>query len=125
MPKVNALSAVLTLALATAAFPAMADGDPASGEKVFAKCKICHSLDAGKNMVGPSLSGVIGRKSGTQAGFKYSDAMTGKAVVWNEENLEKYLRDPKGFIPNNKMVFPGLKDKEAGDVIAYLKKAAK
>src|SRR3990172_5472265 len=119
MLKVYALSAALTLVLAANSFPAIAaEGDAASGEKIFAKCKICHSLDAGKNLVGPSLSGVLGRKSGTQAGFKYSDAMTGKALVWNEENLEKYLRDPKGFIPNNKMVFPGLKEKEADDVIA-------
>ncbi len=125
MLKAYALSAILTLVLAATAIPAMADGDPASGEKIFAKCKICHSLDAGKNLVGPSLNAVVGRKSGTAAGFKYSDAMTGKAIVWNEENLEKYLRDPKGFIPNNKMVFPGLKDKESDDVIAFLKKAAK
>jgi cytochrome c len=105
--------------------PAFADGDKAKGEKTFAKCKACHSLDAGKNGVGPSLQGVIGRKSGTGAGFKYSLPMIDKALVWNKENLEKYLRDPKGFIPGNKMIFVGLKGDEADDVIAYLQSAMK
>jgi cytochrome c len=105
--------------------PALADGDKAKGEKTFAKCKACHSLDAGKNGVGPSLSGVVGRKSGTGAGFKYSQPMIDKAVVWNKENLEKYLKDPKGFVPGNKMIFAGLKGDEADDVIAYLQSVAK
>jgi len=119
---------LVVLVVAILASPVLGqDAEKKAEHKVVGakKCKICHSLDAGKNLVGPSLNGVVGRKSGTQAGFKYSDAMTGKALVWNEENLEKYLRDPKGFIPNNKMVFPGLKEKEADDVIAYLRKAAK
>ena len=105
--------------------PAFADGDKAKGEKTFAKCKACHSLDAGKNGVGPSLQGVVGRKSGTGAGFKYSQAMIDKALVWNKDNLEKYLKDPKGFVPGGKMIFAGLKGDEADDVIAYLQSVMK
>ncbi len=62
----------MTLIAAFAAGPALADGD---GEKVFKKCKTCHSLQAGDNKVGPSLSGVTGRTAGTVEGFKYSDIM--------------------------------------------------
>jgi cytochrome c len=95
--------------------------DAAAGEKAFGKCKACHTVEAGKHRVGPSLHGVVGRKSGTAEGFKYSDAMKNAGVEWNAESLSKYLADPKGFIPGNKMVFAGIKDEtERANVIAYL-----
>jgi cytochrome c len=104
---------------------ARADGDVANGEKIFNKCKTCHTLEAGKNKVGPSLQGVIGRAAGTGADFKYSEAMKNAGsggLVWNEEALDKYLSAPKEFIPANKMPFPGLKKpEERADVIAYIK----
>lgn len=100
---------------------ALADGDAAAGKKVFNKCKVCHSLEAGENKIGPSLAGVVGRAAGTVEGFKYSDAMKEAGLTWDEETLDKYLADPKGFIPGNKMAFAGLK-KEADreNVIAYI-----
>lgn len=96
--------------------------DAAAGEKIFnAKCKACHSVQAGKNMVGPSLFGIVGRTAGSVEGFKYSDANKNSGVKWSAETLDPYLTDPKAFMPGNKMVFPGLKDaKERADVIAYL-----
>lgn len=98
--------------------------DAAAGQKAFAKCRTCHALEAGKNGVGPSLAGVFGRKSGTGAGFKYSDAMTAKAVTWDDASIAAYLADPKGYIPGNKMVFPGIKkESEVADLIAFLKTA--
>ncbi len=117
----------LGVAVAVAAGPAMAEGDPAKGKKVFAKCKICHTLKKGKNKIGPSLYGVFGRKAGTGAGFKrYSPAMKKSGVVWSAETLEKYLTNPKGFIKGNRMVFPGLKKKADRDnVIFYLEQATK
>ena len=60
----------------------------AEGEKVFRQCKACHSLEAGSG-VGPSLSGLIGRQSGSAEGFAYSPAMARAALTWNEENLTK------------------------------------
>ena len=100
---------------------ALAAGDPAKGEKVFAKCKICHSVE-GKNKIGPYLNGVVGRKAGTAEGYNYSDAMKNSGIVWDEANLDKYLANPKGFVPHNKMAFIGLtKDQDREDVIAYLK----
>ena len=103
--------------------------DAAAGEKVFGKCKACHVIDAATNRVGPSLHGIIGRTAGTVEGFKYSESMIqhGKdGLVWNNETLDKYLADPKGFIPKNKMAFPGLKNAEdRANVIAYIDEASK
>lgn len=105
---------------------ALEAGDAAAGAKVFAKCKACHSAVAAEgNKVGPNLHGVIGRKAGTAEGFNYSDGMKAageSGVVWNEATLDKYLHDPKAFVPKNKMAFVGLKkDSDVANVIAYLK----
>jgi cytochrome c len=106
---------------------AAAEGDPAKGENVFKKCKICHQIGEGaKNQVGPQLNGVVGRKAGTIEGFSYSPAMKEageKGLTWTDEALHKYVENPKDFVPKNKMAFVGLKkEDERDDVIAYLKK---
>jgi cytochrome c len=117
--------ALAALALLAVSPPALAQGDPAKGKNVFKRCQVCHVHDAKTNKVGPHLGDVIGRKAASVEGFKYSEAMTKKGaegLTWTEENLAAYLKDPKGFIPGNKMVFVGLKkDDELADVIAYLK----
>jgi cytochrome c len=97
--------------------------DAAAGEKVFAKCKICHQIGEGaNNMVGPVLNGVVGRKAGSYPDYHYSDANKGSGITWDEATLTEYLRDPKAKIPGTKMVFPGLKsDADIANVIAYLK----
>jgi cytochrome c len=97
--------------------------DAAAGEKVFAKCKICHQIGEGaKNMVGPVLSGVVGRKAGSYTDYHYSDANKNSGITWDEATLKEYLRDPKAKVPGTKMVFPGLKsDDDIANVIAYLK----
>ena len=104
---------------------ASADGDTAKGATIFNKCKACHTLEAGKNKIGPSLQGVIGRTAGTVEGFKYSEAMKAAGaggLVWSEETLDKYLTAPKQFVPGNKMPFPGLpKADDRENVIAYIK----
>ncbi|UEM22162.1 cytochrome c family protein [Skermanella mucosa] len=100
--------------------------DAAAGEKVFRACKACHSLEAGKKGVGPSLHGLMGRQSGTVEGFAYSPAMKSANLTWNDENLAKYLADPKGFIAGNKMAFAGIKkEDDLKNLIAYLNEAAK
>lgn len=116
--KVIGFSAVL----GALAAPALADGDPAQGEKVFNKCKACHSLEEGKNKVGPSLHGVIGRQAAAVDGFKYSKAMQDSGLTWDEDTLEKYLANPRGVVPGTRMAFAGLKkDDEIEDVLAYIK----
>ena len=94
------------------------------GAQVFNQCKICHSLEAGKNLVGPSLHSVIGRKAGSVPGYAYSPAMKNADVTWNDNTLSKYLTDPKAFIPGDKMPFLGIKDpSQLGDLLAYLHQA--
>lgn len=122
--KARATLAALALAAAPVlASPALAQaaGDAAAGEKVFNQCKACHTIEAGKNRVGPSLHGVVGRQAGSVEGFTYSPAMKSSGLTWTPETLDKYLADPKGAIPGNKMAFAGLKKPEdRANVIAYL-----
>lgn len=124
-PRAVALAMLISGALAGQAM-ALEPGDAAAGAKVFKKCQACHSVVAADgNKIGPNLHGVIGRTSGTQEGFSYSEAMKSAAIVWDETTIEKYLRDPKGFIPKNKMAFVGLKkDSDLANVLAYLKEAS-
>lgn len=100
-----------------------AAGDAEAGQKVFNQCKACHTLEQGKNRVGPHLHGVVGRPAGAVEGFKYSKAMQESGITWTPENLDKYLADPKGFMPGNKMAFAGLKNAEdRKNVIAFIQK---
>ncbi len=103
---------------------AQAEGDLASGKKVFNKCKACHVVDQEKNRVGPHLVGLFGREAGAVEGYKYSKAMKNAGITWNEETLDAYLEKPKQYIKGTKMVFAGLrKGKDRRNIIAYLKQA--
>ena len=108
--------------------PAFAEGDTAHGKKVFNKCKACHTLQAGKHRVGPSLGGVIGRTAGTEPGYKYSKAMKAygeSGIVWSSETLDAYLENPRKVVKGTRMAFPGLKKPQGRiDLIAYLKQNA-
>ena len=97
-------------------------GDAAAGEKAFAVCKTCHAVEAGKNMVGPSLHALQGRKSGSIPGYAYSTANKNSGITWTNEKLFQYLEAPQRVIPGTKMTYTGLKDpQKRADVIAYLK----
>jgi cytochrome c len=101
--------------------------DAELGEQIYRQCRACHQIGEGaKNLVGPLLSGIVGRKAGTIEGFNYSqanrDAGAG-GLVWTEDNLFKYLENPLAFMPGTKMTFAGVKAEDARrDLIAYLKK---
>ena len=121
---------ILTVTITTvmAAGPALADGDPVHGEKVFKKCGICHMVgDDAKVKVGPVLNNLFGRTAGTSESYagKYSKDMVkaGKdGLVWNDETLHHYLIKPKDMVKHTKMAFAGLKkEDDRDDVIAYLK----
>ncbi len=97
------------------------DGDAAAGRQVYRKCQACHSLEAGKNALGPSLAGIVGKKSAEAPNYNYSPAMKAANLVWDAATLDAYLLDPAKLIPQNKMPFAGLKTaNERKDVIAYL-----
>jgi cytochrome c len=118
--------AVATLALASFAATAQAEGDAKKGEKVFKKCKVCHMVgEKAKKRVGPPLNNIIDAKAGVQEGFKYSKSMLAAGeggLTWSVEKLDEYLTKPKKMIPKGKMSFPGLKkEDDRANVIAYLK----
>jgi cytochrome c len=116
------------LAAAMAAFaiaglgPQAEAADPAAGKSVFnSTCSICHSVQPGKNMVGPSMFGVVGRKTGSVPGFHYSPANQNANLTWDEATLDKYLQSPRTLIPGTIMTYSGLKDDtKRGDLVAYL-----
>lgn len=98
-------------------------GDAAKGEKLFkARAAQCHSAtQGGPNGVGPNLWGIVGRKSGTIEGFGYSKANLESGVTWTTDVLDKFLENPKKFMPGTKMSFAGLKKQaERDDIIAFL-----
>jgi cytochrome c len=100
---------------------ANAAGDADAGKKIFSKCAVCHTAVAGKNGLGPSLFGVVGRPSASVPGYNYSDAMKAANKTWDEAALNAYLADPKAAIPGNKMAFAGLPNPDdRANVIAYL-----
>jgi nitrite reductase (NO-forming) len=96
-------------------------GDAVAGRQVFKKCQACHSMSPGKTILGPSLAGIIGRKSGAEPDFSYSPALKQAALTWDAVTLDAYLMDPQKIVPGNRMPFPGLKtDHDRKDVIAFL-----
>ncbi|MDQ2801465.1 MAG: cytochrome c family protein, partial [Pseudomonadota bacterium] len=103
----------------------MAQGAPAAGAKAFKVCAACRSLHPGVNMTGPSLAGIWGRKAGSLASFpRYSAALSGSGVIWNEQTLDAWLADPAGFIPRNLMTIHGIADAGTrADLIALLRLA--
>jgi cytochrome c len=96
--------------------------DATAGAAVFkSQCSICHSVQAGRNQVGPSLAGIVGRKAGTVPGFHYSPANKDSGVTWDEATLDRYLTSPKDVVPHTIMTYSGLKDAgKRADLIAYL-----
>ncbi len=87
----------------------------------FQPCAVCHSVD-GSNGTGPTLKGIMGRVSGTVPGFRYSRAMKGAAITWDEASLDRYLTDPQALVPGNIMPFSGIPGAaERAAVIAYLR----
>ena len=99
-----------------------ATGAAASMPTAFNQCTACHSTQAGKTIIGPSLAHVYGRKAGTLAGFQYSQAMKDSGLTWNSATLDRYLTDPTSVVPGTLMGFAGLKDEEQREaVIRYLK----
>ncbi|MBQ8106693.1 MAG: cytochrome c family protein [Afipia sp.] len=119
-----ARSLAAALAFSAVSFAGAANAqDVAAGEKSFNKCRACHQVgETAKNSVGPELNGLFGRKSGSVAGYNYSDANKNSGITWDEAVFAEYIKDPKAKIPGTKMAFAGIKkDDEIKDLTAYLK----
>lgn len=117
-------------AFATSVFmsTAMAQpGDASRGQQDFRACAPCHSLEPDRNMTGPSLATLWGRKAGSLPSFeRYSDALKSSGIIWDDRSLDGWLSDPQRMVPDNDMPFEGIKDARVrADLLAFLKEAAK
>jgi cytochrome c len=108
--------------------PALGEPDSAArGERDFRVCAPCHSLEPDRNMTGPSLAGLWGRKAGSLPSFeRYSDALKSSEIIWDDRSLDGWLTDPDGMVPDNEMPFDGIKNpRDRADLLAFLKEATK
>lgn len=94
-----------------------------TGEELYKKkCKMCHSLEAGKHGIGPSMAGIIGKTAGTQDGYAKYLALKGSDVVWTDVNMDAWLANPKKFIgKKSSMMSKVKKADERAAIIGYLK----
>jgi cytochrome c len=107
-------AALGALLLAAPAFAA----DANHGKELFTTCSACHTERP--DSLGPTLKGLVGRKSGAIEDFRYSPAMKRAGLTWDDKNLHDYLTNPQGKVKGNRMPFSGLPAGDADDIIAYL-----
>lgn len=107
------LAAVAATALAT---PALAQSDAA-----FMGCATCHSMEKGKNGMGPSLHAIVGAKKASVPGFPYSKALLAKGGVWTPAELDAYIASPAKDVPGTKMPVGQNDPAKRAAIIAYLK----
>jgi cytochrome c len=102
-------------------------GDLSRGQQDFKACAPCHSLEPDRNMTGPSLANLWGRKAGSLPSFeRYSDALKSSGIIWDDRALDGWLTDPQHMVPDNDMPFEGIKDALVrADLLAFLKEATK
>lgn len=120
--------AVIALSTISLSAPAFGEGgNPARGQRDFRVCAPCHSLEMDRNMTGPSLAGLWGRKAGSLPSFeRFSDALKSSGIIWDDRSLDAWLADPDRMVPNNDMPFNGIKDAgDRADLLAFLKEATK
>jgi len=125
LPVIGPVIGLAALGLSALVQAAPAAPDPAvRGKVVFARCAACHATSSSApKKQGPHLQGIVGRKSGTVAGFAYSPAMKGANVRFDEATLDRYLTKPSAMVQGTKMVFAGIPDaNDRKALIAYLRK---
>jgi cytochrome c len=101
----------------------LASASAEKGQAAAKQCQACHTFEkGGPNRVGPNLYDIVGHERGTgRGGFNFSAAMKAKGGTWTYDELNKFLQNPRGYIPGTNMTFAGLtRDAQRADVIAYL-----
>ncbi len=118
----NAALATSVAGLIIAAGPPPVSNDAVQGQKVFQQnCALCHSVVAGRRANGPSLFGIVGRKSGSVEGYSYSSAMKASGLSWTSAQLRTYIAAPRKIVPGTKMAFAGMTDPHKVEpLLAYL-----
>ncbi|GGC08973.1 hypothetical protein GCM10011494_29540 [Novosphingobium endophyticum] len=126
-PAATATSPSPTEAVSPSAVPATA---PATRTEIaatktappaaFAQCRACHSVEAGKNGVGPTLFGIFGSKAGEVPGYKFSPALARSGITWNRSSLDTWLKGPIKMVPGAKMVIAMPDPEKRKAIIDYL-----
>lgn len=106
--------------------PLLASANAQAGQAVAKQCAACHTFDkGGPNRVGPNLWGVVGGDKAHAQGFNYSQALQGAQGNWTYEDLDKFLFDPKGFLPGTRMTYAGVKKtQDRANLVAWLRSQA-
>ncbi len=105
-------------------FVVSAEPDANRGHELFTqRCASCHAID--KNMAGPMLGGVFGRRAGSAAGYKYSPALLASGVTWTKDDLNRWLSDPRSFVPGSRMPIKILDPTSRRDLLAYLEQESR
>jgi cytochrome c len=114
-----ALGAIAALLLGSS--PGLAAGDAAAGKQVFTTtCGACHSTEPGVNKIGPSLAGIVGSKSGAVPGYNFSPALKAANITWDEQELDKFLKNPSADVHGTRMVISVPDTEHRQNIIAYL-----
>jgi cytochrome c len=126
-PTVSKFAIVALVTFASLSSALAESGDASRGQQDFRTCAPCHSLEPDRNMTGPSLANLWGRKAGGLPSFdRYSDALKSSGIIWDDRALDGWLTDPQRMVPDNEMPFEGIKDSGVrADLLAFLKDASK
>ena len=113
----HTIASVIVVVLSASAAAA---ADAEHGKVLYQACIACHSERP--DALGPSLKGVVGRRSASLEDFRYSNPMQRANLVWDENNLRAYIQDPQAKVKGNRMPYGGVTNaKDVDDIIAYLK----
>ena len=125
MNRIQPLAIAMLLLIGLLCRASAEPGDATRGERMYRACVACHSLEPNRNMTGPSLAEIWNRKAGSLASFpRYSSTLKSSGIIWTDDTLDEWIKDPQHFIPGNTMTFPGMKDaRQRADLLAFLKDA--
>jgi cytochrome c len=121
LTSIAAAAAYGTIAVLVGSSASFGAGDAAAGKQAYViTCSACHSAEPGVNKTGPSLAGIVGSKSGAVPGYNFSPALKAANITWDEEALDKFLKNPSADVRGTKMLFNVPDAGRRQDIIAYL-----